>query len=239
MIFFTLMAFNEKLIEANRNNITLKRMHTFFLLCLAFLSTINFVESSQCAKSDRLAGYCGCCPIIGGSCVYLETIDMMDVSWHLCVPDHVRANFSLSLCKPKILFDKNSTRLCRTRYGTFRLFPQCAMKDVCSIPLPGPTSLSRIKILINRLKSFLHLDTRLCRAATAVYGSCKESFRRFSYNATLNQCVPFVYSGCGGTPNRFIHKDRCEKLCQKTNLETRRTEKKSSSGEGNGQINTN
>ena len=107
---------------------------TLLLLCI--ILCIRSVHNSQCAFHPELAGHCGCCPIIGGSCVYFNTIDNIDVSWHTCVPEHLKDQFSLDHCKPEITADKNSTRLCRTKYGIFRLFPQCASKAVCSLTIP-------------------------------------------------------------------------------------------------------
>jgi len=105
-----------------------------FLLCV-FLS-IKFIQNSQCKSRIDLVGYCGCCSLIGGNCIYYDTIDGMDVSWHLCVPDYLKETFSLEQCKPNLIFDKNSTRICRTKNETFRLFPQCAIKDLCFLPIP-------------------------------------------------------------------------------------------------------
>lgn len=113
------------------------------LLLLCLVLSIKFVHNSQCAAHPQLAGYCGCCPIIGGSCVYFETLDNIDVSWHTCVPEHLKNQFSLNDCKPNITMDKNSTRLCRTKYGIFRLFPQCASKAVCKLSIPRR---SRIRV---------------------------------------------------------------------------------------------
>jgi hypothetical protein len=109
---------------------------TFLLLCI-FLS-IKFTHNSQCKSRPDVAGHCGCCPIIGGSCIHYDTIDGMDVSWHLCVPENLKKTFSLEQCKPKLIVAKNLTRICRTTNGTFRLFPQCATKDLCSLALPPP-----------------------------------------------------------------------------------------------------
>ncbi len=49
-----------------------------------------------------------------------------------------------------------------------------------------------------------------------VKGPCKKSFKRFSYDSNRCECVPFIYSGCGGSTNRFLRQDRCEKLCRKS-----------------------
>jgi hypothetical protein len=106
------------------------------LVLFSILLSIKFIDNSQCTARSDLAGHCGCCPIIGGNCIYYDTIDGIDVSWHLCVPEHLKDNFSLNQCKPNITMDKNSTRICRTKHGIFRLFPQCATKQICSLPTP-------------------------------------------------------------------------------------------------------
>ncbi|CAF0798398.1 unnamed protein product [Rotaria sp. Silwood1] len=169
-----------------------------FFLCI-FLS-IKFIHNSQCHSRFGLVGHCGCCPYIGGNCIHFETIDGIDISWHVCVPNHLRKTFSLEQCKPKLINDKNYTRLCRTRNATFRLFPQCTTKDVCFLRTP-----SRIFSV-----------TPQCHTEMAVKGSCAQSLKRFSYDSKRKECVPFIYSGCGGTTNRFIRKHRCEKLCIKS-----------------------
>jgi len=89
----------------------------------------------MCVFRSDLAGRCGCCPLIGGSCIYYETIDGIDVSWHLCVPDHLKKTFTLEQCKPNLIEDKDLTRICRTKNGTFRLFHQCITKDLCLLPI--------------------------------------------------------------------------------------------------------
>jgi hypothetical protein len=110
-----------------------------FLLCI-FLS-IQFIHNTQCTPGSTLVGRCGCCPIIGGSCIYYETIDGLAMSWHLCVPENRKETFSLEECKPKPIMDKNFTRICRTKNETFRLFPQCTTKELCSLSLPIPIPL--------------------------------------------------------------------------------------------------
>jgi hypothetical protein len=103
--------------------------------CLVSILYIGSIENSQCSSSMNLAGYCGCCSLIGGNCIYYNTLDNIDISWHLCVPDYRRESFSLDQCQPHVLPDMNFTRICRTKNETFRLFPQCATKDICSLPL--------------------------------------------------------------------------------------------------------
>ena len=115
----------------------MSKMGRFVFICLSIgLLFIKSIENSQCSYSKELAGYCGCCPLIGGSCIYYDTIDSIDVSWHLCVPDYLKESFKLEDCIPHVTIDRNSTRLCRTKNGTFRLFPQCATKEMCRLPMP-------------------------------------------------------------------------------------------------------
>ena len=114
-----------------------------FLLCI-FLS-IQFIHNTQCTPGSTLVGHCGCCPIIGGSCIYVETIDGLAMSWHLCVPENRKATFSLEECKPKPIVDKNFTRICRTKNETFRLFPQCTTKELCSLPIPARNCMKNIR----------------------------------------------------------------------------------------------
>ena len=182
------------------------------LALLLFATSIAVVDSSQCAASPALAGHCGCCPIIGGSCVHFSTVDNIDVSWHTCVPESRRSTFALKECRPNLIPDQNSTRLCRTKNGTFRFFPQCAMKTVCSLPLPKRNGNQTDELMLNCL---ICLGTRPCLAEKAVAGSCNQTLTRYTYDTQRRACVPFVYSGCGGTANRFLLKNRCEKFCVK------------------------
>jgi len=105
-----------------------------FVLCI-FLS-IKFIHNTQCKSRPGLVGYCGCCPLLGGNCIYYDTIDGMATSWHLCVPDYLTDTFSLEDCQPKIIIDRNYSRICRTKNDTFRLFHQCATKETCFSSIP-------------------------------------------------------------------------------------------------------
>ncbi|KAF5401310.1 protease inhibitor [Paragonimus heterotremus] len=44
-------------------------------------------------------------------------------------------------------------------------------------------------------------------------GSCSDSITMFAYDARVGDCVPFVYSGCGGNDNRFPSMDECMRQC--------------------------
>ncbi|CAF0776140.1 unnamed protein product [Adineta ricciae] len=165
------------------------------VLCILF--SIRFIDNTQCQRNAQIVGPCGCCPIIGGVCISYEGIDGLAALWHVCVPAHLKETFTLDQCMPKILPSNNFTRLCRTANETFRIFPQCATKQTCLLPKPS------------RPYKFE------CHTPMAVKGSCKRSIKRFTYDANHRQCVPFTYSGCGGSTNRFFRQKQCEKLCLK------------------------
>jgi hypothetical protein len=184
------------------------------LLCI-FLS-IKFIHNTQCSSRSDLVGHCGCCSLIGGNCIYYNTIDGLSMSWHLCVPDDRKKTFSLEQCKPNPVIDKNFTRLCRTTNETFRLFPQCVTKDICFLAIPARNCMRDGKFEFLLVLFLIFVVTPECNTTMAVKGSCGKSFKRFSYDSKQRECVPFIYSGCGGTTNRFMRKDRCEKICIKS-----------------------
>ncbi|XP_017075788.1 male accessory gland serine protease inhibitor-like [Drosophila eugracilis] len=43
--------------------------------------------------------------------------------------------------------------------------------------------------------------------------SCEAYFPSWSYDSAHNECVKFIYGGCGGNANRFPSKELCEKKC--------------------------
>uniref|UniRef100_A0A224Y504 Pancreatic trypsin inhibitor n=1 Tax=Rhipicephalus zambeziensis TaxID=60191 RepID=A0A224Y504_9ACAR len=45
-------------------------------------------------------------------------------------------------------------------------------------------------------------------------GPCRAFIPRFYFNETLNECVRFVYGGCGGNENNFETQQECEKKCR-------------------------
>lgn len=49
----------------------------------------------------------------------------------------------------------------------------------------------------------------------AVAGSCKTFIKYFTYDAKRHVCVPFMYSGCRGSRNRFTDLEKCVKTCVK------------------------
>lgn len=44
-------------------------------------------------------------------------------------------------------------------------------------------------------------------------GTCDGAERRYFYNSTSRRCQSFVYSGCGGNRNNFLHRRMCIKSC--------------------------
>lgn len=44
-------------------------------------------------------------------------------------------------------------------------------------------------------------------------GSCDGAERRYFYNSTSRRCQSFMYSGCGGNRNNFLHRRLCIKTC--------------------------
>lgn len=44
-------------------------------------------------------------------------------------------------------------------------------------------------------------------------GTCDEAERRYFYNSTSKRCQSFMYSGCGGNRNNFLHRRMCIKSC--------------------------
>ncbi|KAF8567654.1 hypothetical protein P879_07395 [Paragonimus westermani] len=44
-------------------------------------------------------------------------------------------------------------------------------------------------------------------------GPCLAFFRRFAYDADSEQCIEFIYGGCGGNKNKFASLEECESQC--------------------------
>ncbi|KAB7500859.1 Carboxypeptidase inhibitor SmCI, partial [Armadillidium nasatum] len=45
-------------------------------------------------------------------------------------------------------------------------------------------------------------------------GHCFGNFPAYGYNKTTEQCVPFVFRGCSGSPNWFETEEQCEETCE-------------------------
>uniref|UniRef100_A0A3Q3K3E9 BPTI/Kunitz inhibitor domain-containing protein n=1 Tax=Monopterus albus TaxID=43700 RepID=A0A3Q3K3E9_MONAL len=44
-------------------------------------------------------------------------------------------------------------------------------------------------------------------------GSCGRYTLRWYFNNQVQACRPFIYSGCEGNNNRFLHLEECEQVC--------------------------
>lgn len=44
-------------------------------------------------------------------------------------------------------------------------------------------------------------------------GNCGRYTLRWYFNSQVQACRPFIYSGCEGNDNRFLHLEECEELC--------------------------
>ncbi|MEQ2171231.1 hypothetical protein GOODEAATRI_008542, partial [Goodea atripinnis] len=44
-------------------------------------------------------------------------------------------------------------------------------------------------------------------------GSCQRYTLRWYFNSQVRACRPFIYSGCEGNDNRFLHLEECEETC--------------------------
>lgn len=44
-------------------------------------------------------------------------------------------------------------------------------------------------------------------------GSCGRYTMRWYFNSQAQACRPFIYSGCEGNGNRFLHLEECEEVC--------------------------
>ncbi|EPB70712.1 Kunitz/Bovine pancreatic trypsin inhibitor domain protein [Ancylostoma ceylanicum] len=48
-------------------------------------------------------------------------------------------------------------------------------------------------------------------------GPCRAAFRRYAFDKNIQQCVPFVYGGCGGNDNNFKTMRNCMDACEDVN----------------------
>lgn len=65
-----------------------------------------------------------------------------------------------------------------------------------------------------------HLLTVVCTAALVDVcllpmdeGSCSRYTLRWYFDSKVQGCKPFIYSGCEGNDNRFLHQEECEETC--------------------------
>ncbi|XP_005182706.1 kunitz-type serine protease inhibitor 2 [Musca domestica] len=57
---------------------------------------------------------------------------------------------------------------------------------------------------------------QLEHSADGVDGSsCIADMQSYTYNSNTNECIVFIYGGCGGNANRFRSREECTKTCLK------------------------
>lgn len=44
-------------------------------------------------------------------------------------------------------------------------------------------------------------------------GTCNRQTTKYYFDTSSRQCQQFVYTGCGGNPNRFSSSEECESIC--------------------------
>uniref|UniRef100_A0A914X5I6 BPTI/Kunitz inhibitor domain-containing protein n=1 Tax=Plectus sambesii TaxID=2011161 RepID=A0A914X5I6_9BILA len=55
-------------------------------------------------------------------------------------------------------------------------------------------------------------------------GSCTGAAYFYHYDPSVDRCLPFSYSGCGGNTNRFQTEDECTHNCVSWNRETKQVD---------------
>ncbi|XP_002073419.2 kunitz-type serine protease inhibitor homolog beta-bungarotoxin B6 chain isoform X2 [Drosophila willistoni] len=44
-------------------------------------------------------------------------------------------------------------------------------------------------------------------------GPCDSQIKMYAYDPSIDSCMDFIYSGCGGNPNRFETEKECQTVC--------------------------
>ncbi|TDG51411.1 hypothetical protein AWZ03_002206 [Drosophila navojoa] len=65
-------------------------------------------------------------------------------------------------------------------------------------------------------------------------GHCRGSYRMFGYDPYSGYCIPFIYTGCGGNPNRFQSEIECINKCKMSSGEMEYDSSSSSMSQGSG-----
>ncbi|GLV36259.1 uncharacterized protein CBL_08753 [Carabus blaptoides fortunei] len=55
-------------------------------------------------------------------------------------------------------------------------------------------------------------DTQICRQPM-IRGRCRAAMHKVYYDAGKEECLVFLYGGCGGNENNFRSKEDCEAKC--------------------------
>lgn len=73
------------------------------------------------------------------------------------------------------------------------------------------------KECINRqVTSKLRVENAAICTQEAAAGLCKANLVRYYFNATSEECQPFIYGGCGGNSNNFERTLDCQTTCTVT-----------------------
>jgi hypothetical protein len=93
--------------------------------------------------------------------------------------------------------------------GTKNLFnSKSACDDAC--PLKEEVGLR------SALVQPMWIQPPFCQAPPVIgLMACMGFSRKFTFNATQGQCVPYVYGGCGGSKNLFGNEAECQKTCDR------------------------
>ncbi|XP_030384646.1 male accessory gland serine protease inhibitor-like [Scaptodrosophila lebanonensis] len=78
--------------------------------------------------------------------------------------------------------------------------------------------LALISVLLALLGLAVGLKDPICGQPHSADGNgvarCMALIPKWTYNAADNQCVEFIYGGCGGNDNRFESQSQCEAKCK-------------------------
>ncbi|XP_030384239.1 male accessory gland serine protease inhibitor-like [Scaptodrosophila lebanonensis] len=78
--------------------------------------------------------------------------------------------------------------------------------------------LTAICVLFALLGVSLGFKNRICYQSHSADGDgivgCYASIPQWTYNFLANECIFFIYGGCGGNENRFWSKWECELKCR-------------------------
>ncbi|XP_039498869.1 male accessory gland serine protease inhibitor-like [Drosophila santomea] len=74
-----------------------------------------------------------------------------------------------------------------------------------------------IFVLVPFVANTLALKNAICGLPHSLNGdgriSCEAYIPRWSYDGDRNECIKFIYGGCGGNENRFDSRENCEDKC--------------------------
>ncbi|XP_034125232.1 kunitz-type serine protease inhibitor-like [Drosophila guanche] len=66
--------------------------------------------------------------------------------------------------------------------------------------------------------STMSLADNFCDRPPGVGGICRMPLPFFTYDKSKNECISFLYGGCGGNENRFLTIEACTQTCMQTIL---------------------